>query len=431
MGLLLNRGGKVYDFRPDTKVYEQGQSTALGAWRATATGAEAQDNGIHYTIGGAAQPFVPLQYKFNANNQLTATIPAAANGGAESAAYTFEGGISIDNNDDILYYLYNPSNTTPRPRITLYGKLKLRDDSRAIQIDLSGGGGAEIVTLYPTDWLESKPTTLAGQPGKDTLVFKTYTRNQTAGNVLSSVVFTGLWNIQDGMVVFHSKIAADLHGVKATLSLQGSVRGIAFGLEVTTGDAAGAGPTLALQIKANHKWNNGDAAWRVELGYTGQQFSTSANAQVNLTDGAGQTFTIGGNLQLTQAVGAGGATTPIQGGGLNLDLNLNVAYSLARVDNGKQLKFLAQATVMGQTVTYNLELSGKFTYRNGSLTFSLLNRNGQVSASLELMFQIEGLSLAIKVIASGTTLDVTLDFEVTLIWINGKLQPPKDARQLA
>jgi hypothetical protein len=421
-GLKLNRGGQVLVFNPlDMKVYPDGQNTAVGTWRATATGTEAKANGIRFTLQGAAQLLLPIVYAFNDKNQLTATIPAGANGGTASTPFTFEGGIAIDDNDDVVYNLANPNNISPRPRITVYGKLSLSKDATQLEIALNDNGGSTKITADTGNpWLDAiKNPNTALQPGMDMLVFRATTRNAVAGNFPANITFTGLWGIHEGQITFQSKIKADTAGVKASLALQGQVKGVAFGLEVTT---EGAGPTVSLLVRGVHKFRSGDASWQIALGFSGKKFVTAANVDVDMTPGAGQSLRITGDLQLTGTPGTGSTVTALPQS-LKLQLNLSVVYRV--VTANKLIVF--RANFAGNTL--NLELSGKFTFKNGSLEFALVRQNGTFAASIALNFQTDGLTLALKVITNGTTLELSLNFEVKLVWVNGQLVR-KDPRQL-
>ena len=85
-GLSLNFQGETRIFGPDgnVSVLESGQPVTKGTWRSVPLTGEPKDNQIRYDINGQAQPPVPVKYSFNAQNQLQAVVPAAANGGAST-----------------------------------------------------------------------------------------------------------------------------------------------------------------------------------------------------------------------------------------------------------------------------------------------------------------------------------------------------------
>src|SRR6266699_6146242 len=112
--LELKSGATKTVFQPDGKVAviaADGTDTLKGSWRSDAKGAEAKESVLRYDIDGAAQPPVPVKYSFNKTNQLTAVIPAAANGGADSEECVFLGQILIDDAHDLIYSVLKPDGT--------------------------------------------------------------------------------------------------------------------------------------------------------------------------------------------------------------------------------------------------------------------------------------------------------------------------------
>ena len=109
-GLQLNAGGQQLVFTPDGNVSATsgGAAQVKGTWQ-TKSATQASQNKISYTINGAAQTPVAVNYQFNQNNQLVAVIPAAANGGADSAPFTFLGSIAS------TWSLLNMRNKIHRP----------------------------------------------------------------------------------------------------------------------------------------------------------------------------------------------------------------------------------------------------------------------------------------------------------------------------
>src|ERR1051325_365654 len=105
-GLHLKTAEKEMIFTPDgkTSVVAGGGSTVRGTWE-TQSSDDTLHNKISYTIDGADQTPVPVNYQFNDNNQLVATIPAASNTGNVATTFTFVGKIAIDDNHDLVYSL--------------------------------------------------------------------------------------------------------------------------------------------------------------------------------------------------------------------------------------------------------------------------------------------------------------------------------------
>src|SRR6266576_553396 len=109
--LELKSGTKKTVFQPDGKVAvvaADGTRTLKGSWRSEAKGAEPKESILRYDIDGAVQPPVPVKYSFNKTNQLTAILPAAADGGADSAECVFLGQILIDDAHDLIYSVIKP-----------------------------------------------------------------------------------------------------------------------------------------------------------------------------------------------------------------------------------------------------------------------------------------------------------------------------------
>lgn len=419
MGLLFTHNGKTFDFKPNGEIVESGKTTVLGKW--DANDPSVRKNGFSYVLLGDNPGFVPAVYAFNDKNQLTATIPAAANEGTASKEFTFPGGIILSDQSDLLYELLDDAgNLSESNNIAIYGKLALSEDSRSISVALDGGGKTSIKAFGKSDWLKAGKNVSNPDSGQDSLEFKTFTDNGDLGPVFSDMVFTGLWDIQNGAVVFHSTVNADSSGVRTTLTLQGKVKGVAFGLKITTGSPGG--PTLDLLIFGSHKQNSIDSSWQISLGFSGALFTTNANAAVKIAVGNGQTLTLTGGLSFTKSIGGAGNHTTLQKP-LNFDLDLKAKYLLERQNS--RVLFIADLEISNGRPSLNLELSGQFKFDRTTLTFSLLDSNGHISASAQLAFNSGDFKAVLNILATGTTIDVSFAFEVNLIWINGKLQPPK------
>lgn len=80
--------------------------------------------------------------------------------------------------------------------------------------------------------------------------------------------------------------------------------------------------------------------------------------------------------------GTGNVVTPLSQS-LKLQLNQSVVYRV--VTANKLIVF--RANLAGNTP--NLELFGKFTFKNGSLEFALLHQNGTIAVSLAVNFQTD------------------------------------------
>src|SRR5258708_5999515 len=122
--LQLNAGTQKHIFQPDGKVavlLSNGSRSIKGSWRTEAQGTEAKESLLRYDLDGALQTPVPVRYRFNEFNQLTAQIPGAANGGVDSETCAFLGQILIDDAHDLVYSIITPDGVASASKITVYG----------------------------------------------------------------------------------------------------------------------------------------------------------------------------------------------------------------------------------------------------------------------------------------------------------------------
>ncbi len=269
-------------------------SAPVGNWRATAQGAEEKHNGIHFDVSGNTQPFVPVKYAFNKDNQLTVTIAAAA-GGVSLSPTAFNGAIDIDDNDDVIYRLLDVTNQPSQTALlTIYGHLALTPGATQLNIALTEGGQTQIKALPLLQRVLVNPNPSSTLPGSDALTFRAATRNHLDnGSLISTpahITFTGKWDIQDSTLVFLSQITSDADGVKAALAFRGTIGPVTTGFQFTNQDGD---PKLSFQVYGEHRWHEGTASWQLALGYSKQQFFAQVDGQITITPGQGQTLTSG------------------------------------------------------------------------------------------------------------------------------------------
>ena len=144
--LQLNKGTQKHIFQADGKVavLANNARTVKGTWRSEAKASETKENVLRYDIDGTGQTPVAVRYDFNQFNQLTAVIPAAANGGADSETAVFLGQILIDDSHDLIYSILTPEGTSANNKITVYGDLKFSGDTSNLVIEMKNGEKAEI-----------------------------------------------------------------------------------------------------------------------------------------------------------------------------------------------------------------------------------------------------------------------------------------------
>src|SRR5688572_1598945 len=178
-GLSLNFQGETRIFGPDGKVSAlvNGQPVPKGTWRAGAPATDPKDNKIHYDFNGQQQAPVPVKYRFNQQNQLEAIIPAAANGGADSAPFAFMGSIQADDTQDVVYQLINGDGTSMQRSLTVYGNCRIDPAKHNLVIDLADGGTAEIKGDSALQSLEALKKDITPFKSADLLKFKASTTN--------------------------------------------------------------------------------------------------------------------------------------------------------------------------------------------------------------------------------------------------------------
>src|SRR5258706_201598 len=145
--LQFNAGAQKHIFQPDGKiavVTANNTRTVKGNWRTEAQLNETKESVLRYDMDGQAQTPVPVRYAFNEFNQLTAVIPAAANGGADSESCVFLGQILIDDAHDLVYSIITPDGAPSAQKITVYGDLHFTEDTSNLVIEMKDGAKAEI-----------------------------------------------------------------------------------------------------------------------------------------------------------------------------------------------------------------------------------------------------------------------------------------------
>jgi hypothetical protein len=364
---------------------------------------------------------VPITYAFNDNNQLTLLI-ADADGGLSATPTAYMGSIDIDDNDDVIYRLLDINNQPSKSNfITVYGKLALSPGAKQIQIALVGGGVTQIKAAPLLDRVLTGPN-VNDQPGDDFVSFRAFTRNRLDNGQMiisnANITFTGKWDIQDSKLVFLSQIKGGGEGVKAALAFRGNFGPVSAGFQFSNGTGD---PKLGFLVKGQHRWNQGEAAWNLSLGYSQQQFIAQAATTLNITPGKGQTLTISGDLNITKRLGANGAAQAMPATAVKMDLN--VAYRLDQP--GRTIVFEADLSKTPLGGNYNLCLTGQFQIRGGQLFFrtKFTGGSGVQEASAELKFtqNVGGVETAIDVLVSDKGGRPSINFDIALTYMDGVL----------
>ena len=419
-GLSLNFQGETRIFGPDGKVsvLQNGQPVPKGSWRSVPLAGEPKDNQIRYDINGQAQPPVPVKYSFNPQNQLQAVIPAAANGGADSAPFAFMGSIQIDDAQDIVYKLINPDGTATQRNVTVYGGLRIDGASHNLVIDLAGGGTAQVKGDSGLASLQALKHDITPFKSNDMLRFKATTTNTLANGQTQAfpadLKFVGNWDLKGNQLVFVSQVKGDINKPTVDIVLAGKFKAVSAGLAYF---ADAQGTQLAFTIEGKHQWNTGKASWDVFLGFANKQFTARVSGNLSITPKPGETNGLTLNADWLIEHKDGTST--------NMQVNLDATY---RFDENKMLKLEAKVAKTGSTTTYDLKVEGKFVFKSGTLTFQVKfsNQDPSNQFSFQIAFTanptnlIKALSIVLNVTENSVNID--FQFEMRMTWVDGKLQ---------
>jgi hypothetical protein len=432
--LELNAGTQKHIFQPDGKVavlLPNGTRTVKGSWRTEAQGAEPKANLLRYDLEGAAQTPVPVRYGFNEFNQLTAQIPAAANGGADSEECVFLGQILIDDAHDLVYSIITPDGVASGSKVTVYGDLHFTEDSSNLAIEMSDGSEAEITGekgLTGTAMLKAEKNLVQEFKADDLLRFIAFTRNDlntSAARVpkKAQIEFVGKWDIDadNGQLVFHSKITGDLTKPDVAIAFAGSVKAVSAGFSYF---ADKDGKRLAFNIKGQHRWNSAKAKWELSLGHSERKFQATFEGQIDKTSKDGQGFVLAGKVSLEHEAGKS----------TKIDLRVEGSYQFTKSNKINKLTFVVNVQTSNGQLTYDLMVEGKFAFKGGTLTFQVrLNENntGGMKATVELAFKgnkdslIKTLALVLDI--TPEKVKVNFEFEMRMKFVDGVLvkEPPK------
>jgi hypothetical protein len=424
-GLSLNFQGETRVFGPDGKVsvLVDGQPVPKGTWRTEPLAGEPKDNQIRYDINGQQQPPVPVKYSFNPQNQLQAVVPAAANGGADSAPFAFMGSIQIDDAQDIVYRLIKDDGTPMQRNVTVYGGLSIDAASHNLVIALTGGGTAQVKGDSGLTSLQALKHDVTPFKSNDLLRFKASTTNKLASGQIkvmaADMKFIGNWDLKGNQLVFVSQIKGDITKPTVEIAFAGKFKAISAGLAYFAGPG---GTQLAFTISGQHQWNSGNASWDVFLGFAKKQFIARVSGNVSILPGNNRNLT----LNASWVIEANGQTT-------NMQMELAAAY---RFTDNKMLTIEAQFSKSGQTFSYDLKVEGKFVFKSGTLTFQVKFNNQDPSNqfSFQIAFTanptnlVKALSIVLNVNENSVNID--FQFEMRMTWVDGKLQK-SDAQPIA
>ncbi len=409
-GPVITIAGRNLLFATDGSLIDNTNGNPVGTWTSVS---DQKDNRIRYTLGGVAQDPLTATYGFNDSNQLQMQV-ATADNAATSDRFTFIGGVEVDDDHKLNYFLVDDTGAKTGFSIILYGALSFAQDTNNLKIDLTAGGSAEIQGLNGVQSLQSEKNHIASFQADDLLIFHAETDNAIPGQsdllVVPAVInFVGNWDIHNGQLAFMSNIKNGPTR-QVDIAFAGKLKGVTVGFAYF----ADAGQTqLALNIKGQHVFQSGDLTWQSSIGFTGKTFKATVDITDHQNFPNGQTLAISGKLTLQNA---DGTTHPA------MDLDLEAQYAF---DSHNVLVF--KALVADATKSYDLMLTGTFQYSNLNITFSVDYTNKPGADELKLSVGIQGnrssiiqnLALMLDITESQASLQLNLNFTVRLTFADG------------
>jgi hypothetical protein len=416
-GLILNSAGTNRIFRPDGKVVviapDRSEQTR-GEWSSASAG---DANRVRYTFDDEEQPEFEVSYSFNKNNQLVATIPAAANGGQDSAAFAFGGRIKIDDNRDVAYELFDDAGDSTGASIVVHGDLSFVQLDR-LTVTLPDKQTIEILGDDNTGRtnLEPKQSAVAGQ-GADLITFSATTYNTVNGDERATraiILFTGNWGVNENGLVFNAGLANG----EMKIQFGGTYKGVTAGLNYYAKDGE---QELAFTIQGTHQFKTpsggaGSANWVMTLGHSKQQIEAVAQLKIESQTPAGNKLTLAGDFQFVAPQGQ------------NAPPKTNISLEATYQTKGSQLVFSADFQNLAGRPSYNLFFSGTYQLRNGQVTFAVqLQNTAGGGQQLKISLGSVGnpkLKAHLEAVVSKTPagkIDYSLNFDIRARWVNGDL----------
>ena len=428
MALTITTGGKTLVFLPtgDVAVDANGALTVHGSWRTAVTGAETQDNKIRYTLDGLDQPPLQALYSIDsATNQLQVVLQAS--GGVQSAPENFLGSIEIDDDHHLAYNLIDDAGTPLRRSIIVYGgNFRIEENTSNLLMDLSNGGTLSIAGDNGINSLEAAENRVAGFDANDLLHFHASTDNTLADGSVTTIsanlAFIGSWDIQNGQLVFLSKIRGDITKPDVHIGFAGKFGAIAAGF-VYFADSNGT--QLAFNISGQHVWKAGNSTnvfnWQSSIGFSQNTFSSQTNFDLNSLTKTGRSFGINGQLTIQQPIG----------GNTTVQFALSGHYSWN--NNNNLIKFTADVSDVAGALSYDLMLEGTFKLDHGTINFDVKFSNSATGNSFTLNLNVQGdqnsllkalsVNLQISQTQAGIMINGTAQIKFTLVRGVGVLRP--------
>jgi hypothetical protein len=407
------QNGKTLLFRADGTVAVKSGANAVtqGRWTANNTSSDPKKmppNQIRYDLQGAAQPPIPIQQSFNANNQLVTTIAAANNGGT-AASCTWFGSIEVDDLTDVVYHLMTDDQQDAKHQLVVYGELEVDDANADLTVNLTEGGKTSIKRAKVPNSIVTKPRDAASKKAPYQLQFSASTQNNFPGAAIpvpapARIRFNGLWQMDPTRgFVFAAKASGTLAKPEVSIGFAGKFKGVEAGFQYTTADKK-----LVLTIAGQHTWDHGKGQFKFTLVNQGSAlFQADFTGGFTHTTADGKTFTLDGTLSFKK-----------QGKVTTFGLTLAGTYQFAA--DGR-LTFSVNVGQAGGVTTYDIQLGGTVGFKGGTLTFSATLSNKQTS-TIQVAFDSADLKAKFS-IAFGKALNDTnfnLEFQKSWNMVEGK-----------
>jgi hypothetical protein len=376
----ITTSGKTISFRPngDVALLDNGQEAVHGSWRGRAENGEPKQNRWRYVLDGIDQPPLTPLYAFTDTNQLQVTL-VAGDGRSEPALLV--GGVEIDDQHDIIYRLANDDATPTGQAVVLYGDLSIERDTNSLAVALEGGGQALVTGSSGIASLEAAQNRIAAFAADDLLRFRASTLNDLdAGGTLeipAKLDFAGSWDVQNGQLVFLSKVVGDLSHPDVSIGFSGKLGAVTAGF-VYFADAAGT--QAAFTIRGQHVWHSSGADttfnWQSSLGFSDKKFAADVRFDASRVAQNGNRLGLKGDLTLKQG----------DGGTVAMGFSLEAEY--AWENNALVFKALVNNTAGG--FNYDLMLEGNLKADHGTLTFSIRFTNTPGAEGLTIGLNLAG-----------------------------------------
>jgi hypothetical protein len=416
--LTLKKGNqsRIFTSTRDVVVMQAGAPVVHGQWRsAPAPDGGKRLNRLAYTFDGAEADPVAVRWSFNDQNQLVGVVPAAANGGADSAAFAFAGKIKVDDSNDIAYELLDAAGEPSGHDVAVLGALSFDQKDNSLVITFEDG--APPTAVMGDSGLGSLSTgmhSFEDFKGSDVLRFQASTINvMENGDVAvmpAEIQWVGNWDLQASRLVFAAELKTTGSGKPAVnIVLGGKTKAVAGGLAYFAGPDGS--PQLALEIGGTHKWDGGAGKWDVSLGFTEKKLTAKLAGGVSVERKTGERFALHGNLAFDK-----------EGDQTSLEMDLEAFYQWGP---GGTVRFNAAVSMVNGSLNYNLGLEGQFNYDGMKLTFRIqFTRDGtgdKLSVELAARGDNDFFAKLVLVLNPSDPSKVNLEvkFQVRMKWIDG------------